>query len=550
MEDITNEFAYIQPFSEVDEQIITSYYENPIKSSYIKDNMSISIDNEKGIKLYKIPSVRLNYNEEYKAKVILLIGQTGSGKTTLINFLINTLLGVKYEDDYRFKIVVEKNRSNEAKSNTLGVNVYNIKIEGYSFPIKIIDCQGIGDTRGAEEDGKIIHKLKELFDSLHHINCICFVIKESDVRLGSAQQYVYKLILDLFAKNVKENFVLMITHSHFEKTPKVINTLKLEESFFNSVIPNLKEPYYFQFENGSLYSNEINIMDKYFFEESIKNMNKFLKNKLIKMKPVPTNDSINVCKERLQQKILCENILVKRKHLIEKKKLLENNKKELSESKEKITNDPNIKINNYYFIKKNRNLEEPKRNTVCKNCQENCHIDCLDTTIFGIDILKYWCICFNKLGFCKVCENKCYMSSHECVNYEYYFEKVEEKLTLEQLYERKKKKCSEKVQKEIDKVEQIVLILLNEIRETEEEISKLYKDLKESLFQLNEIALNQINFQLIYKILDELIKQEEEIGNIEKVKSLKKEKNKYLTINKAEDEDLLSNSFSSISSIL
>ena len=81
-------------------------------------------------------------------------------------------------------------------------------------------------------------------------------------------------------------------------------------------------------------------------------------------------------------------------------------------------------------------------------------------------------------------------------------------------------------------------------------ILKTKVDLKESLFQLNEIALNQINFQLIYKILDELIKQEEEIGNIEKVKSLKKEKNKYLTINKAEDEDLLSNSFSSISSIL
>lgn len=201
------------------------------------------------------------------------------------------------------------------------------------------------------EDEKLIPKLKELFESLNHINCICFVIKESDIRLGSAQQYIYKLILDLFAKDVKENFVLMITHSHFEETPKIINTLKLEESFFNVVIPNLKEPYYFQFENGSLYTKGRNKMNKLYFEESTENMNKFLKNKLIEMKSVPTNGCIRVCLERLQQKIICQNILNKRKHLIEKKKILEKNQKELSESKEKIINDPNIKINNTFYKK-------------------------------------------------------------------------------------------------------------------------------------------------------------------------------------------------------
>ena len=113
------------------------------------------------------------------------------------------------------------------------------------------------------------------------------------------------------------------------------------------------------------------------------------------------------------------------------------------------------------------------------------------------------------------------MNSHELVNYEYYFEKVEEKLTLEQLYQRKKKNCSEKVKKEIDKLDNIILNSINEIKETEEEINKLYKELRESLFQLNEIALNPLNFQLIFKILDELIKQEKEIGNLESVKSLK-----------------------------
>ena len=132
------------------------------------------------------------------------------------------------------------------------------------------------------------------------------------------------------------------------------------------MIPNLKEPYYFQFENGSLFSNERDEIKKLFFEKSAKNINKFLKNKLIEMKSVPTKNCVSVCKERLQQKIICQNILEKRKHLIEKKKLLEKNKKELSESKEKIIKDPNIKFNNTYLIKKQKFLEEGKKNTICK----------------------------------------------------------------------------------------------------------------------------------------------------------------------------------------
>ena len=76
--------------SDKNEKIVTNYDENPLKSNYIKDNMAISISYEKEIKTFEFPSIKkFNFNDESKAKVILLIGQTGSGKTTLINFLIN-----------------------------------------------------------------------------------------------------------------------------------------------------------------------------------------------------------------------------------------------------------------------------------------------------------------------------------------------------------------------------------------------------------------------------------------------------------------------------
>lgn len=37
----------------------------------------------------------------------MLVGQTGSGKTTLINFLINYYLQIRFSDDYRYELVTE-----------------------------------------------------------------------------------------------------------------------------------------------------------------------------------------------------------------------------------------------------------------------------------------------------------------------------------------------------------------------------------------------------------------------------------------------------------
>ena len=66
-------------------------------------------------------------------------------------------------------------------------------------------------------------------------------------------------------------------------------------------------------------------------------------------------------------------------------------------------------------------MPEGKHNTVCNNCKVNCHSDCMDTRILGFDLFKYWCVCFDKKGCCKICREKCFMSSHEYSNFESFY---------------------------------------------------------------------------------------------------------------------------------
>jgi putative ribosome biogenesis GTPase RsgA len=41
-------------------------------------------------------------------RTILFVGLSGAGKTSSINFLINTFLGVRFEDNFRFLLINEK----------------------------------------------------------------------------------------------------------------------------------------------------------------------------------------------------------------------------------------------------------------------------------------------------------------------------------------------------------------------------------------------------------------------------------------------------------
>ena len=48
-------------------------------------------------------------------KYIMMVGMTGAGKSLQINNLINYILGVNYDDDFRFKLILEEEELQERR---------------------------------------------------------------------------------------------------------------------------------------------------------------------------------------------------------------------------------------------------------------------------------------------------------------------------------------------------------------------------------------------------------------------------------------------------
>ncbi len=154
-------------------------------------------------------------------KVIILMGATGSGKSTLINGMINYILGVKWEDPFRFKCVREDESAaqNQAHSQTSSVTAYTIRHhEGMAVPysITIIDTPGYGDTRGIARDKKItkmIHRflMEQQETRIEEIHAACFVAASGDSRLTVTQRYILDSVLSIFGKDVQDNIRLLVT---------------------------------------------------------------------------------------------------------------------------------------------------------------------------------------------------------------------------------------------------------------------------------------------------------------------------------------------------
>ena len=205
-----------------------------------------------------------------------------------------------------------KKKKNEIESNTKDITIYKIRPkEGLDFPpLKIVDTPGFGDTQGIEEDMKHIEKFQSIFENiLVDINCICFIIKSTTCREDSYQKYVFNCIINLFAENVKDSFIVGVTNfiplSDDEKPNCIKNSLSVEKSYYyQNILKNdkmtreeiLNSDWYFACDNKIVISYLDNNA-RQFWEKTNKNI-KFFINKVKKLESKKIKESSNIIQIR------------------------------------------------------------------------------------------------------------------------------------------------------------------------------------------------------------------------------------------------------------
>ncbi|CAL8238499.1 unnamed protein product, partial [Lota lota] len=193
-----------------------------------------------------------------KNRTIMVLGATGAGKSTLVNRMINYILGVTWEDTFRFKLVDEGTAKSQAHSQTSEVTVYKLNHrEGFQidYSLTIVDTPGFGDTRGIERDRMIISQLEMLFSAelgVSEIDAICFVAQASLARLTPTQKYVFDSMLSIFGKDVAENIRILVTFADGQRPPVL-------EAINESGVPCPKSkgglPIHFKFNNSALFAD-------------------------------------------------------------------------------------------------------------------------------------------------------------------------------------------------------------------------------------------------------------------------------------------------------
>ena len=344
--------------------------DSKIKGKYLK-----TIDNLK-IFLYQ-KEEKFNENELKNCKTIIMVGETGSGKTTMLNSLINYLMGVKLQDKYRYFLVDEPERIDKSHSQTSDVNIYYIRAKNGYYPnLRIIDTPGYGDTRGVEYDKKITNMIKEKFEKeIKTINSICFVAKSDKIRFTYEQNYVFNEVFSLFGKDIADNFIFLFTFCD-NKEPAIINSLKINEPF-KSFIPKIKQPWYLKFNNSGFFENPNDYFAKSFFKIGVESFNQFfdkivtLPNKKVNVAQILSfKNGININIQNLEVEV--NNLLKKINEINILIEIIEKNSKRIEEL-------INEQYRNSYGFKNSSNnknfliiLPDEINDFYCKVCDQFC----------------------------------------------------------------------------------------------------------------------------------------------------------------------------------
>ena len=348
------------------------------------------LKNKNNLDLYLYPTVELTKEEEKNSIVLMVVGQTGSGKTTLLNAYINYLMGINYEDNFRYVIINEEFNKKQDQSQTTEVTIYNVKAPDGTI-IQIIDTPGFGDTGGIKKDIEITQKIRQKFiDELSAITCICIVAPSCNARLSANQKYIFNCILDLFGDDVKSNFKCMLTFCDGAK-PVILDSLQSEEFMFHEIIPHIEAPWFHKFNNSGIFEkDEENEFNLSFFNLGMKSFNEFT-SRVKKLKKISLNKSKEVLEERQHLEKQVEILQIALKEGLDKISYIKGIINMIKSVKGNLNGSKNFTKKIKTFRPQKYPVYDNRLITTCLVCSHTCHDKCCLP-----DEEKYGCACMKR----------------------------------------------------------------------------------------------------------------------------------------------------------
>ena len=364
----------------------------------------------------------------------MIVGMAGVGKSLLINNIINFIYGVDYNDNFRFKLIVEDEEINErdtgsstsqAQSRTSWVSAFTLHHQkGFRIPfsITLIDTPGFGDTRGFSYDEVIVRQIKDYFTNdlicqSSEITCIGLVMQSSQARITDEQKYIVDQVLQLFVKDIKDNIFLFFTFADGQPPP-VLKTIEEEK------IPHAKGRQ-FKFNNSAIYAED----SEFFWDFSFKSLKEFFDALL-----VTPSISLKLTKENLKEQEFLQIALENLRPQIQKGIAHLEKFKTQTEILKKIKGDillsKNYKVTT--TVPREVSVEVQHSITNCDVCHHTCHDPC---EIKG-DVKEGCAVMSN--GYCKVCIGKCHWEKHRNGWYKYELRDVTETTTVDKLFKQYK----------------------------------------------------------------------------------------------------------------
>ncbi|XP_035286626.1 uncharacterized protein LOC118234296 [Anguilla anguilla] len=463
------------------------------KQTYLLNTAKIALNKDGTARTYTFIRKDLKRN-----RTIMMVGETGTGKSSLINMMVNYMLGVKWEDKIRFEIIPDESKRPQTESQATVITAYEIfGLEELSVPfsLTVIDMPGYGDTRSLDKDKQIAQNLYTFLESLsdvQQIDAVCLVVKASQYRLSPSQKYIFDAILSVFGKNMEKNFMILITFSDWMPPP----ALKLVSE---SGAPFLKdennEPVHFLFNNlpPQKFAKKYEETYKTAWDNGTESFREFFET-LDKMEP----QSLGEIKNVLKQHQCLEDFFLRLESQIrvveEKHKAFEDVQKTLEEHRQ------DLEKNNNFEDKKNvrKKIRIGKSILFCPVCVALCpHPSVLQSNSSN----------------CSACPKKCSYEVHN-INEEIFVEQNEERTGISEDLNKEAEGKISAAEKEMSKCEK-------ELKHAEARKTNLMESCFQCILQLRDLALKFDSTSTRQKI-PRLIEMLKEYNDTEKVETLQK----------------------------